>query len=62
MSKTKRREQAARRQREYAQHGARRVFPCPNGCGDPGPHYVPPSFGDPGFYLCTPTAQEATHA
>lgn len=24
---------------------------CPN-CGQPGPHYVPPSCGDPGFFAC----------
>lgn len=27
---------------------------CPNGCGGPGPHFVPPSFGDSGFFICTP--------
>lgn len=27
---------------------------CPNGCGEPGPHFVPPSFGDRGFFVCTP--------
>jgi len=27
---------------------------CPNGCGEPGPHYVPPSVGDAGFYACKP--------
>lgn len=27
---------------------------CMNGCGEPGPHFVPPSFGDPGFFTCTP--------
>ena len=21
-------------------------------CGGQGPHFVPPSFGDPGFYIC----------
>ncbi len=21
-------------------------------CGKPGSHYVPPCFGDPGFYVC----------
>ena len=26
---------------------------CSN-CGEDGPHFVPPSFGDPGFYMCTP--------
>lgn len=24
---------------------------CPN-CGHPGPHFIPPSFGDPGFFTC----------
>ena len=24
---------------------------CPN-CGEDGPHFVGPSFGDPGFFLC----------
>lgn len=26
---------------------------CMN-CGKKGPHYVGPSFGDPGFYMCDP--------
>lgn len=25
--------------------------PCFN-CGEIGSHYIPPSFGDPGFYTC----------
>lgn len=25
--------------------------PCPN-CGQPGPHFVPPCFGEEGFYAC----------
>jgi hypothetical protein len=33
------------------EHGARKVFPCIK-CGAPGPHFVPPSLGDAGFYLC----------
>ena len=24
---------------------------CPN-CGEYGPHFVPPSFGDKGFFIC----------
>ena len=24
---------------------------CPN-CGEYGPHFVPPSFGEPGFFIC----------
>ena len=26
---------------------------CPN-CGEQGPHFCPPSFGDPGFFTCQP--------
>lgn len=22
-------------------------------CGKPGPHFVPPSFGEAGFFMCT---------
>jgi hypothetical protein len=25
--------------------------PCPN-CTENGPHFVPPSFGEPGFWTC----------
>lgn len=25
---------------------------CPNGCGQPGPHYVPPFLGEMGFFVC----------
>lgn len=52
MSKAKRRRKAAERRAAYLQHGARKKIPCMNGCGDFGPHYIPPSFGDPGFYMC----------
>lgn len=31
---------------------------CWNGCGQPGPHFVPPSMGEPGFYTCTPKSPE----
>ena len=27
---------------------------CPNGCGQPGPHFVPPSLGEKGFFHCEP--------
>lgn len=27
---------------------------CPS-CGEKGPHFVPPSLGDDGFYYCTET-------
>jgi hypothetical protein len=26
---------------------------CMNGCGERGPHFVPPSMGEPGFFICT---------
>lgn len=29
----------------------RPVSKCIN-CGEPGPHYVPPGFGDKGFFAC----------
>lgn len=29
-------------------------------CGQPERHFVPPCFGEPGFYLCQ-TAREQTH-
>lgn len=28
-----------------------RKHPCRN-CGEPGPHFVPPSLGEPGFFAC----------
>jgi hypothetical protein len=46
-----RRERAAKRRR-WVQDATGRLAPrCPN-CGELGPHFVPPSFGDPGFYAC----------
>ncbi|NGZ99650.1 hypothetical protein G5V59_02640 [Nocardioides sp. W3-2-3] len=35
---------------------------CPNGCGEPGPHFVPPSLGDRGFFTCAPAAPPTTDA
>ena len=29
---------------------------CPN-CGKQGPHFVPPSFGEDGFFICEPSSQ-----
>lgn len=44
--------------RERAEKRRRPFFSvCPN-CGGKGPHFIPPSFGDPGFYACE--AIEAT--
>lgn len=54
MSKTKRRAQAARRAKNVNSMPAvvRLLDPC-LGCGERGVwHFVPPSLGDPGFYLC----------
>lgn len=31
---------------------------CPQ-CGEPGPHFVPPSMGEPGFYICEQTRIKA---
>jgi hypothetical protein len=34
---------------------------CPNGCGGPGPHFVPPSMGDAGFFICTRATSASAH-
>lgn len=52
-------QRACRRQlrevRRVARGSIAEVFPlrhlC-NHCGEPGPHFAPPSFGEPGFYIC----------
>ncbi len=31
-------------------------------CGEPGPHFVPPCFGDIGFYSCDPPADIRNHS
>ena len=50
-----RRERALKRQRwVYDAQGIPKPK-CMN-CGEAGPHFVPPSFGDPGFYTCGPRA------
>lgn len=56
MSKSKRREKAARRQAEYLKHGAAQQSRCLK-CEQLGSHFVPPSFGDKGFYICDPDAK-----
>lgn len=44
-----------RRWRRRAEAKARESQPpCLNGCGMPGPHFMPPSLGQRGFYICTP--------
>lgn len=62
VSKTKRREKAIRRRQEAeARHRANfTARPCPR-CGEQGPHFVPPSFGDIGFYTCDPPADIRNH-
>lgn len=30
--------------------------PCPN-CGQPGPHFMPPSLGEPGMWMCDQLAR-----
>lgn len=57
MSKARQRLKAQRRAAEHAQRNRARTRPCPNGCGADGPHYVPPSLGDPGFFLCDTTLE-----
>ena len=47
----RRRKTIERRAKLIERHGHRL---CMNGCGKPGPHFVPPSMGEPGFYSCTP--------
>lgn len=60
MSVGRRRRKAAQRIAAERERGRHRKFAakfslCINGCGKPGPHYCPPSMGDPGFFMCTPT-------
>lgn len=52
--KAKRRAQQKWR-RDYAFKIRHDASVCSN-CGDKGPHFVPPSFGEPGFYMCTKPA------
>lgn len=35
--------------------------PCMN-CGEAGPHYVPPSLGERGFFICKPSAGVAAQS
>lgn len=54
MSQARRRAKAIARQKAAREHQRRnsvKVSPCIN-CGQPGPHYVPPSLGEPGFFAC----------
>lgn len=49
---------SGRRRRDKKQFQYPHAFPPPaicKNCGEPGPHFVPPSFGYPGFFMCLPT-------
>ena len=37
------------------------IRPCSN-CGEEGPHFVPPSFGDPGFFICVSLEEKTQNA
>jgi len=50
-----------RAKKKIKQKNQRKVFTCPN-CGQPGPHYVPPCLGDPGFYTCISTREKPKEA
>lgn len=49
--------QKRRKQRQWRQayrtRETRRLLASCLRCGQPGAHFVPPSFGDPGFFMCT---------
>jgi len=38
-------------QRRIAKWRKPKATICPN-CGQPGPHFVPPSMGEQGFFIC----------
>lgn len=42
-----------KRRRKVAERiaAANKLHLCWN-CGEPGPHFFPPSLGEPGFYIC----------
>lgn len=61
MSKSKRRAQAARRAANVnAMPAVRKLLAKCRNCGEPGPHFVPPSLGEPGFYMCAGRKQGLT--
>lgn len=56
--RAKRRKQQAWRNAYKNRVLTRLARPCMNNCGAAGPHFVPPSLGEPGFFTCTPKATE----
>ncbi len=58
-----RRERALRRQGWVRAANRRKglVPRCPE-CGQAGPHFVPPCFGDIGFFSCNPPADIVNHS
>lgn len=58
MSKARRRAKAIARQNRVDEHRRRNstFVPTCMRCGQKGSHFVPPGFGDVGFYSCDPPA------
>lgn len=58
-----RRERAAKRRQWVEAANGRNglVMRCIQ-CGGAGPHFVPPSFGDIGFFICDPPADIRNHS
>lgn len=56
MNAQQRRRNRRRRRRAEQKGKDRLIKACPN-CGKKGPHFVPPCFGDPGFFVCEPERQ-----
>lgn len=55
------RKKKANRQRGYAKELIIKHLPktkCPN-CGEDGPHFVPPSLGERGQYICEKKIEQA---
>ena len=50
--RTRRERAEKRRQWVQAANGRSGLVRRCGNCGEAGPHFVPPSFGDPGFYAC----------
>lgn len=46
------------RERERILAPLKHSTPCPN-CGLPGAHFIPPNFGESGFFMCQRTTSES---